>query len=749
MMTFGGGPSYFSSSMAILNRNSEEKPSTCVPPQLSARPQVASSSANNKPATPSPTTGATPVLLGITTPLKPSKSDQIQEVICALKELQATPKCFTGVAEDEYATIMNVITEKSGTIDHRAWLTYFPESGDLIMYSPHPCHEQPTSDLIAALNTCFFSMSYDTQHVKLDIYSNHCFISSKINTVPNLQVHLSAWSQRGRPGPRETLWIGKCGFMQDKAAIMRKMKAAVATEPDLQLGLVILIKEKRQYCAPKPSSSTTQQLHAHPLEDEDTFLPARTDETMFGPVIIGGHVWIDIEFIKWHIWTRYLYAKGTLFPNLEMQGVDTLLLKAIRVIQAKLLAQLRAARPNDDHSELDFSTSVMGWEQSQNAQENPTPELEQIQMEPLWPKKAHVNEVVIASQPVNPFAPPSPEPSQVKHNTSNEEAQDDPGPSVCPTPKLHVANQEDIYGLRESDGGQTTAGVNEDPGDELLSGFDRDALIDNPEEVCFLPRYDGRSDDGATVSWGDMDADMDGLGGADGSGEEMTIDEPDGPYHNDNNNNNYQDSDDSSRCAMLQALGCFSELESDEAIPVAPKHQMPPHRPNQHTQLLNKPTANHKAHRASLPQPSHHHVQSVVPGPSKSAKAIRKSSHPAAMTIQAPRVVPSKSNPVKMARKLSHPAATTKKTGGSKAPKPVRLNEIRKHSRMDARPVPDVEDEDDNEEEDNNKEKDNNEAEVEAEADDDSNENTCKAINKEATKLQFYQDPWKTVLLCA
>ncbi|KIJ15269.1 hypothetical protein PAXINDRAFT_11809 [Paxillus involutus ATCC 200175] len=425
----------------------------------------------------------------------------------------------------------------------------------------------------------------------------------------------------------------------------------------------------------------------------------------------------------------------------------------------------------------------MGWEQSQNAQENPTPELEQpalrcsshlghglggvikqhtkieqIQMEPLRPKKAHVNEVVIASQPVNPFAPPSLEPSQVlrrqkkkqkmvKHNMSNEEAQDDPGPSVRPTPKLHVANQEDIYGLREPDGGQTTAGVNEDPGDELLSGFDRDALIDNPEEAHFLPGYDGRSDDGATVSWGDMDADMDGLGGADGSGEEMNIDEPDGPYHNDNNNNNYQDSDDSSRHATLQALGCFSELESDEAIPVAPKHQMLPHRPNQRTQLLNKPTANHKAHGASLPQPLHHHVQLVVPGPSKSAKAIRKLSHPAAMTIQAPRVVPSKSNPVKMARKSSHPAAKTvqaqnklcitskpKKTGGSKAPKPARLNEIRKHSRMDAHPVPDVEDEDDNEE-DNNKEKDNNEAEVEAEADDDSNENTCKAINKEATKL--------------
>jgi len=289
---------------------------------------------------------------------------QVEDVLAAVKVFQPDVKHFWGVGKDEYAIIMSVLAERSARHELRARLTYFSDIGMLALHSPHPCHEQPVNDLVNDLVLSLSSMQYNKEHANLDIDTNNSLIRENLSTVPDLQVRLSLFSV-GLQAPTECLWIGESGFSQSKVSIIRKMKKAVEKEPGILLAIAILVKEQSPYHPPEVDSNSAKALRSRPYRNETEFLPGLANPIELTPVTVEGHVWVNVESIEWHVWLRGAspidfdesatnpnFAKGTLFPSLQMTQVDVLLVKGLAAIHGRLLHRMQEIWPNDHHEAL-------------------------------------------------------------------------------------------------------------------------------------------------------------------------------------------------------------------------------------------------------------------------------------------------------------------------------------------------------------------------------------------------------------
>ncbi|KAI6007021.1 hypothetical protein EDD15DRAFT_2358096 [Pisolithus albus] len=235
--------------------------------------------------------------------------------------------------------------------------------GELILYSPHPCHEQPINDLVNDLVLNLSSLQYNREHANLNVDTNNILVREDLHTVPDLQVHLLLFSA-GLQALTECLWIGESGFSQSRASIVQKMKKAIEKEPGILFTVIILVKERSPYHTPKADSDTAKVLRTHPYRNEIEFLPSMLNLIKLAPVAVEGHIWVDIEAVEWHVWLRgaspidfdktptNFFAKGTLFPSINMSSVDALLARGLAAVCNRLLSQMQNIWLNNDHAAL-------------------------------------------------------------------------------------------------------------------------------------------------------------------------------------------------------------------------------------------------------------------------------------------------------------------------------------------------------------------------------------------------------------
>ncbi|KAI6041913.1 hypothetical protein EDC04DRAFT_2601378 [Pisolithus marmoratus] len=82
------------------------------------------------------------------------------------------------------------------------------------------------------------------------------------------------------------------------------------------------------------------------------------------PVTIEGHVWVEVEAVEWYVWLRgaspidfdktptNFFAKGTLFPSINMLSMGALLTRGLAAVCNRLLSQMQNIWPNNDHAAL-------------------------------------------------------------------------------------------------------------------------------------------------------------------------------------------------------------------------------------------------------------------------------------------------------------------------------------------------------------------------------------------------------------
>ncbi|KAI6045845.1 hypothetical protein EDC04DRAFT_2888431 [Pisolithus marmoratus] len=142
------------------------------------------------------------------------------------------------------------------------------------------------------------------------------------------------------------------------------MKKAIEKEPGILFAVIILIKERLLYCTPKVDSDTAKVLCAGPYQNEIEFLPSMLNLIKVAQVTIEGHVWVDIKAVEWHVWLRgaspidfnktptNFFAKGMLFPSINMLSMDALLTRGLAAVCNRLLSEMQSIWLNNDHTAL-------------------------------------------------------------------------------------------------------------------------------------------------------------------------------------------------------------------------------------------------------------------------------------------------------------------------------------------------------------------------------------------------------------
>ncbi|KAN0097875.1 hypothetical protein V8E55_002321 [Tylopilus felleus] len=161
------------------------------------------------------------------------------------------------------------------------------------------------------------------------------------------------------------LWVGECAFTQHFNVAERKLKTFISLNPKIEVAFLITIKERSPFAHPLPNSPAAQALCSHGVQDLASFLPCYSAARLFGPVVIEDHTRIHVTEITWSIWIKgsspsidfndtspNSFAKGTLYPKVDMDCVEALFLSGMTAIKVKAVEMQRAANLDGDYSAL-------------------------------------------------------------------------------------------------------------------------------------------------------------------------------------------------------------------------------------------------------------------------------------------------------------------------------------------------------------------------------------------------------------
>ncbi|KAG1902917.1 uncharacterized protein F5891DRAFT_1214238 [Suillus fuscotomentosus] len=241
-------------------------------------------------------------------------------IIDALQHVQVEPMCFSNVSFDEFVTVLDSI---SGDDMHllKAKMTYFPRTMVLIIYSPHPVHDQTTSEISSAISSELRSLSF-MRSLLMDIF-----------TIPDMQLTLTPTTSEA--AETEVLWYMETVFSQSKCVALKKIEKVLIAYPEIICILFILISKQTHYETPSDNSPTYSQALANKsLRPYTSFSPHRDAEKLFGPIKAMDHKWINVSKVEYFVWLKEgndvinvngpHVAYGTLFPNLDMGQINTL-----------------------------------------------------------------------------------------------------------------------------------------------------------------------------------------------------------------------------------------------------------------------------------------------------------------------------------------------------------------------------------------------------------------------------------------
>ncbi|KAG1726016.1 uncharacterized protein EDB91DRAFT_1254529 [Suillus paluster] len=196
-------------------------------------------------------------VLGITHVITARPDGCHEQLIDALQQVWVEPVCFINVSADDHVHILEHMDALTFSNYHTK-MSYFSHRMILIIYSPHPVHEQ---------------------------------------TIMKPTTAIAAETQ--------LLWMVESRFTQSWVAIMTKMGDILLLHKELLLILMILVKERKKYVSPAANSVTWNQTREEgSVQTYSDFTPECTAKKLFGPVVAMGHEWIDIESVEYFVWVK-------------------------------------------------------------------------------------------------------------------------------------------------------------------------------------------------------------------------------------------------------------------------------------------------------------------------------------------------------------------------------------------------------------------------------------------------------------
>ncbi|KIJ10199.1 hypothetical protein PAXINDRAFT_16770 [Paxillus involutus ATCC 200175] len=230
----------------------------------------------------------------LTQALQSASADRCLDIIKALQGPFYHKLVFDNITPEEYNTLSLLVFE-----DHRyrfsAKLVYHPDLSQLVMMVPYEIHKLAMNNFSQRVHDLLqpFRLSNDMD-VTVIVNGNLAISDRDFEVVPDF--HLSLRSMHNHGGQALIpWWVGKCGFSSTVTTMLRQLGAAAEMAPEMDLTLVISIREKKH--KPPPCGHvlrTSPKLHRSDFNHT-------TSVIMLDSIIVGGVSWVEIKSIKLHV----------------------------------------------------------------------------------------------------------------------------------------------------------------------------------------------------------------------------------------------------------------------------------------------------------------------------------------------------------------------------------------------------------------------------------------------------------------
>ncbi|KAG2096054.1 uncharacterized protein F5147DRAFT_656669 [Suillus discolor] len=243
----------------------------------------------------------------------------------------------------EYAAVLS-FTSESPSIKFKARSNYFPDTQEVEIMSPSPIHET----IITWLQKCFITyssqISHDDQYIDTQFFMNNRLPDEEsLQQVPDIMGVVHCVDQFGND-KSFVQWLVEVGFSQSNASIMHKFGNMVKNNSDIKMLIKISINEDGTFQGPEEHTEVAKSLRKSgsrmTREKFKSLIPPKTSDTMYGPVVVGGHNWLKLKAASFNSIGGILSTmpEGTLIPVVDMVNVDRVLNMSAANLKAEIIS---------------------------------------------------------------------------------------------------------------------------------------------------------------------------------------------------------------------------------------------------------------------------------------------------------------------------------------------------------------------------------------------------------------------------
>ncbi|KAG0695547.1 hypothetical protein DFH29DRAFT_1005365 [Suillus ampliporus] len=247
-------------------------------------------------------------------------------------------------------------------IEVKAKSDYFPDTQEVEIMSPSPVHET----IITWLQKCFITYSsqigHNNQYIDTQFFTNNWLPNEESSQqVPDIMGVVHCVDQFGND-KSFIWWLVEVGFSQSDASIMCKFGHMVKNNSDIKMLIRVLIDEDGTFQGPEEHTQVMKLLRKSRswmnCEKFKSLVPPKTSDTMYGPVVVGGHTWLKLKAVRIMVFLKdeglgkfqfnsrdpTHYAEGTLIPDVDMTNMDHLLNTSTANLKAKIITIMEGFR---------------------------------------------------------------------------------------------------------------------------------------------------------------------------------------------------------------------------------------------------------------------------------------------------------------------------------------------------------------------------------------------------------------------
>lgn len=286
--------------------------------------------------------------------------------------------------EEESAEFLNVYRQVYSTVSHflelnwhRLWnrprLSYFHDNRILLVETRNDIHETPFTHLGSIFTHYLHRDNFVRNLIPVAtlVSMNYTLECGSGSTIPDMAIRIA--TSRGHGGHRVVPVIGECAFVQDTDSALRKIKYEIAGHPEIMMVIMVVIEEHQPYRSPERASEAWRMLLQETLTSPSSFdsLQVNAAQSHDQPIVVAGHTWCHLASVRFHVWVRgdepinvdvdntELLARGTLFPNQDMDAVDAMIAKGMRMTRECLATVYQKVTPGSDITALGGSSVAL------------------------------------------------------------------------------------------------------------------------------------------------------------------------------------------------------------------------------------------------------------------------------------------------------------------------------------------------------------------------------------------------------